>query len=497
MYRPFSILIFLSALALTCKAQPPLSLDSCRTLALMNNKRLRIGHEKITAAHYEQKAAFTNYLPKLKAEGTFLHNSRSVSLLSRQQKQELSTLGTTVQQGLKNSLAQASDFLPPDLSPLLQLLGGADIASPLNSLGQKMNDLLHTDTRNIWAGALTLTQPLYTGGKITAYHRITEKLYQITGWEQEQERQSVILSTDKAYWQVISLTYKKKLAEGFLKLVTTLEDDLNKLSEAGVATLADVLAVKVKVGEAELALSQVEDGLALCRMQLSMLCGLPLDSTFRLSDEMPQPVPTLPPPSTSEDYSFRHRPELQSLLLATGICHEKVRLTRSEFLPSIALTGNYLFSNPSVLNGFERKFQGTWSIGLLVNIPLFNWGEGISKVKKAQAESRISQYELEEAKELMTLQVRQAVCQMNEAYKRLATSERNSQRAKENLRIANLGFQEGVIPSNQVLEAQTAWLSAQSAHIDALIDIRLAESNLKKAQGTLYKEGQESQTSKL
>ena len=241
MYRHLSFLILSLTFACICKAQDSLSLDSCRILALTNNKRLRISHEKIVAAHYEQKAAFTNYLPKLKATGTYLHNTQSVSLLSKHQKQALSALGTTVQNELKYSLTNISGLLPDQLSPLIELLERTDIASPLNLLGQRVNNLLRTDTRNLWGGALTLTQPIYMGGKIRAYHRITKHLYQIAGWEQEQERQSVILSADEAYWQVISLVHKKKLAESFLKLTTTLEEDINKLTEAGIATRADAL----------------------------------------------------------------------------------------------------------------------------------------------------------------------------------------------------------------------------------------------------------------
>ncbi len=61
-------------------------------------------------------------------------------------------------------------------------------------------------------------------------------------------------------------------------------------------------------------------------------------------------------------------------------------------------------------------------------------------------------------------------------------------RADENLRTANLGFSEGVITPTTVMEAQTAWLQAKSQRIDAEIDVRLSQVNLKKAMGTLTAE---------
>ena len=44
----------------------------------------------------------------------------------------------------------------------------------LDQAGNSLVDALRTDTRNVYAGALTLTQPLYMGGKIRAYNKITK-----------------------------------------------------------------------------------------------------------------------------------------------------------------------------------------------------------------------------------------------------------------------------------------------------------------------------------
>ena len=112
-------------------------------------------------------------------------------------------------------------------------------------------------------------------------------------------------------------------------------------------------------------------------------------------------------------------------------------------------------------------------------------GEGIYKVKAAKAEANIAQYKLDDVKEKVELQVTQATYKVNEATKKLAMAEKNMAKADENLRYANLGFQEGVIPTSNVLEAQTAWLSAQSGKIDAQIDVKMSEIYLNKSMGTL------------
>jgi outer membrane protein TolC len=85
----------------------------------------------------------------------------------------------------------------------------------------------------------------------------------------------------------------------------------------------------------------------------------------------------------------------------------------------------------------------------------------------------------------MELQISQGQFRVNEAYKKLEMARTNITRAEENLRTANLGFEEGVIQSTTVMEAQTAWLQAQSQKIDAEIDVKMSQVDLQKALGTL------------
>lgn len=477
--------VLLAGIMSMSSAQTMLSLDSCRALALRNNKELKIAQEKIKAAHYEKKAAFTNYLPNFSATGTYMRNQREVSLLSNEQKEGLSTMGSTLQPQFQATMQQIA-AANPDLGQLLAPLAALDIASPLNAMGTSLTDALRTDTRNMYAGAVTLTQPIYMGGKIRAYNKITNYAEKLSMAQHETNVQKVILSTDEAYWQVISLVHKKQLAESFLQLVQKLDSDIEKMIREGVATKADGLSVKVKVNEAEMTLTKVNDGLSLAKMVLCQLCGIDITTPIQLTDEN---LENLPMPYTNVEKhvetAYENRPEIRGLELATDIYKQKVNVVRSEYLPSVALLGNYIVSNPSVMNGFEKKFKGMWNVGVMVSIPIFHWGEGSYKVKAAKADARAAQLQLDEVKEKIELQVNQSSFKVNEAAKKLAMAEKNLDKADENLRYANLGFREGVIPTSNVLEAQTAWLSAQSEKIDAQIDVKLTDVYLKKSLGIL------------
>lgn len=483
MKRITSLLLLLGA-TLSSYAQQVLTLDSCRALALANNKELRISQEKVNAAHYEKKAAFTNYLPKIDLTGGYMRTQKEISLLSDAQKQSIGNMGTN----LGNQLQQLVAANPGLAAGLQELLPGAvaGLTDGLNGVGQGLVDAFRTDTRNMTVGAATLTQPLFMGGKIIAYNKITKYAERLAESQHATGMQDLILQTDQVYWQIISLVNKKKLAENFLELVQKLDSDVDKMIKEGVATKADGLSVKVKVNEAEMMLTQVDNGLNLSKMLLCQLCGLPLETDFQLADESMKDLP-LPNTYTEANVStaLSNREELKSLELASEIYRQKVNVVRADFLPSVALTANYLVTNPSLVNGFENKFRGMWAAGVVVKIPVFHWGEGIYKVKAAKAEANIARYKLEDIKEKVELQVTQNSYKVNESTKKLALAEKNMEKAEENLRYANLGFKEGIIPTSNVLEAQTAWFSAQSGKIDAQIDVKMSELYLNKSMGIL------------
>lgn len=461
-----------------------LSLDSCRALAVRNNKELRISSEKQRKAYYDRKAAFTNYLPRISAEGAYIHTGKELSLLSDEQKNLFGNLGSNAAQQITSAAQQN-----PALGQIVSQFGGQleQAAGALNSVGQSLVDAFRTDTRNLAVGAVMLTQPIYMGGKIVAYNKITKYAEEIARNQHDLALQDVIVEVDQAYWQIVSLQSKKKLAESYLELVKKLDSDVQKMIDEGVATKADGLSVKVKVNEAEVTMIQVNNGLFLSKMLLCQICGLDLNSNIALVDEDADSfnLPAAQADSVDVNIAFNNRPELKSLDLLTKISDEKAKVARAEFLPTVALTGGYLATSPSVFNSFEKKFKGTWSVGVLVKIPLLTFGERNYKYKSAKADAIVAQLQMEEVREKVELQVNQCSQKLREANERLSVASRSKEQADENLRYAILGMKEGVIPVSNVLSAQTAWLSAHSTCVSAQIDVMLADVYLHKSLGTL------------
>jgi outer membrane protein TolC len=361
-----------------------------------------------------------------------------------------------------------------------------DISASGNALGQEIADAFRTDTRNIWAGSVMLTQPIFMGGGIIALNKMADIGEDLMRNQSDLQLQSTIYTVDQAYWQVVSLRHKKKLAEAYLELVKKLDTDVSKMIDEGVATRSEGLSVKVKVNEAEMQVTQVNDGLVLSKMLLCQLCGLPLDEQILLPEETQENLvvdTTVQPVDVAA--GIANRPEMRMLQNTVDLSRQATNLLKAGNLPQVALVGGYTITNPSVFNGFEKKFGGMWNVGVLVRIPIWNWGDVAYKVRASKGATAIANLEMADAREKMELQINQSQFRVNEAFKKLEMARTNIERADENLRMANLGFQEGVIQSTTVMEAQTAWLQAQSQKIDSEINLKLSQVNLQKATGTL------------
>lgn len=493
--RKFILLTLMCALTATSGAQTYLSLDSCKAMALRNNKQLNISRLSKEVAKNVRKAARTKYLPKVDAMGGYLYTSKQISIISGRQRQALGSLGTSL-----GSQAQASvsdmlsaltqqGILTPDQA---EQLGGAlsqtgqSLGQAGNKLGQEVADAFDTDTRHMWAGAVMVRQSIYMGGAIKAANKIADIGESMADDDLDLKRQATLYGVYQAYWTTVSLEQKRNLALSYKELVEKLSQDVKKMISQGVATKADGLRVDVRVNEADMQLTQVVNGLSLAKMLLCQLCGLPLNEDIQLTDsaEGKGNVSALTL-DNSADSTYSDRPEIRLLEHSIAISEQTTNLIRAGNLPKVSLVGGYMTTNPSVYDGFRRRFSGVWNVGVIIQVPIWDWFDTTYKIRASKAATNIAKMELSDAREKVELQVTQSQYKMREAQKRLAMASQNIKSAEENLRCANLGFREGVMGITEVMEAQTAWQLAQSQKIDAEVEVKLSELSGAKALGTL------------
>lgn len=449
------------------------TLDSCRAMAVRYNKMLKVSEELVESAKWTKKEAISQFFPKISANATYMWNEKNLVLFD---------LGP-----ISSGIAQAIQALDPSAQQLLAPL----LKAGNTALGKFQNDLTW-DVQNVFVGGVNLVQPIFMGLKIVSANQIAKYAEQAAQALHDQSLQNVIYSTDEIYWQVVSLSNKKTLAEIYVSLLDKMDSNMQALVEDGLATHSDGLAVKVKANEARITLSKVENGLSLSRMLLSQHCGISTSSPIILVDENLEPSTTQAIVDIPEDVNdstlstaFLQRGDLRALSYAEKMLKKKEAIVLSDMLPSIGLSANYVVSNPNMFNGFQNSFSGMFNIGLIARVPITDWIGGSFRKQASKSQTRMAHLQYEDAKEKVELQIKQSSFRWTEAEKKIATCEENLESAKENLESATYGFEQGVISSLNLMEAQTAWVSAQAALIDAQIELRLSQIYYHKALGDL------------
>ena len=471
------------------QAQKVLQLEDCRQMALAHNKSVQMAQETVKAAKQLKEAAFTQFLPNFSANGAYTRNEKSISLLSEDANLPVYNMNANGTPNYANSWNNSWKQVATNVYAPVDAAGNVfDPKVNPEKIQWKNYALLpksamEFDIKNVFAGSIGFVQPIFMGGKIRELYNIAKYGENLAQAQQESKITDLLLEVDEAYWRVVSLENKVKLAKEYRDLVAKVDSNVTDMITEGVATKAEALKVRVKLNEADITMTKAEDGLNLSRMALNQLCGMPLDDVYTLADQnlAEETVTQLIP----LDQALSNRPEIKQLIQMENIAKSNEKIMISRFLPNIVLSGNYLVTNPNSFDGYKNQFGGMYSIGVVANIPLFHFGDKIHTLNAAKSQHKIATMQLEETKEKMQLQIKQSSYKVAESLKKKTSTEHNVEQAEENLRYANEGFTEGVITSTDLLGAQTAWLSAKSESIDANIDVKLTNLYLAKSLGTL------------
>jgi len=495
-HKYFSILLLLllagSVWAEETTIVPTYTLQQCRQMAQEASHNTELRQESMEAARLNQQAALAAMFPKLSVNASYMWNSKSPAILSNELRTSFGTArigadGTGSfdwsETSLFNQLSQDTRTLP-DAHARVDALG-AEVGGMIANAYQELYYALHPDMTHVVVGQVGLTQPIYVGGRLKALYDIATTAKNVAEIESDSKQKELIVNVDEAYWRVVNVEHKKKLANQYYDLLVTLESNVNELVNEGLATKSDLLKVKAKRGEAEVKKMQAENGLVLSKMALCQIIGLPLQTEFVLDDQGLEDI-QLHDTLTITDELINARSEVQLLDQAEKVAKSNVRLMSAGLQPNIIAQANYIYTNPNLDNGFSNDWKGTgfFNAGVVVNIPIVH-ADDILRLKAAKHEANVVSLKRDEAKELLTLQITQANQKVLEAQQKVAMTEMQVKNAEEVLRFAQEAFEAGMATASDLMQAQTAWQAACADHIDAEVEAQVAETKFKRFTNTL------------
>lgn len=416
-------------------------------IALSKSKNLLIARSKIDESYYGLGISKTTFLPKL---STVFNYTR----------------------------LDEAPFFPTSRFARLGM-GGGQI--PPEDLPKKIT----VGDYNNYAAALSIRQPIYTGGKIINSYKIAELETEVAETNLQKSENELIYDVENAYWNVVKAQEFRKVSEDAVKQVNAHMKDLENMYQVGMITENDLLRTKVQLSNAELALIRATNGVKLTKIAFCNTLGIPLDTEVELVDKLkPESIPEI----DLKDITARahsHRPEVKSMQTNIRIAKKAVDISRAGYLPNIHLSADYGYRRPD--REYNRDFYGSWAVSLLFQFNIFDWGETSFRISEAR--NRLNQVEIAKSKleDGITLEVTQNYLKLLEAKEKIEMSRVNVQQAEENYRVTDEKFKEGMTTNTELLDANTLLTQAKTEYISALADYKVAIAGLKKSTGELYK----------
>lgn len=463
-YIIYTLLLFSN---LCAHAQEMLSLEECRNRAIEHSDELKIAQFQFEKAKAERAAMKTHYLPSLagSATGVYLHKNIEMELY----------LPTVVPNPATGELVPNVMTNPTTGEPIV----GAD-GNPIFNMYAWLP--LEISLKGAFLAGISLEQPIYTGGKITAANTMTQIGMEMSNDNIELQRAKILYDTDQAYWLFVSVQEKVKLAESYNKLLQQLEERVQLSHKTGLITQNEVLKVKVKHNEAKLQLQKARNGLELTRMALCRQVGLPLETKIATTDSVT--IGSIQFASIDDQADITNRPEFKLMQKNVGLAQQQIKLARADFLPTAGLSVGYNYVGGIEFGNADYSSSNA-SVLATVKIPIFHWGEGKQKQLAAQLEHSMKQQEMNKNTTLMKLEIEQARLNVLDAQTRVQLAQESLKQADENLRVHTDNYEVGMAVLTDLLEAQAQWQQVYSELIEAKADMKLKETAWQKALGIL------------
>lgn len=431
------ILFLVSALSLAAvaSAQVPveLTLEKCRSMAVEASEDLKVAENALHQAELTKKIATSAFLPKIEGSATGAY-----------------------------------------VYPNQQVMG------------------MELVMKGVYMAGITLTQPLFAGGKIVAGNTLARIGIEASQEQLRLKRMEVVQEADQTFWSYVAVREKVRMLDCYRARMDTLYMQTEAASAVGLATHADLMRVETHRSNIAYQQQRARNGADLCRMALCRIIGVDFATPISIPESE---VAVAEMPDLDTDISARPEMHLLSKQVEAGKYQE--RMARADMLPMLgASVGAFYYDNIS-MNGTQMLPDGTLypitmymgqGVGLAMlalKVPIFHWGEASNKLKKVKYDTASARFDLQKNEKMMNLEVRQAVNNLQEGLLLVTAAEKAAAEAEESLRITREKHSASMATLTDLLASQADWQQASSNLIEAKTQYMIYRTAYLKAVGKL------------
>ena len=424
---------FIGHVNMTAQETLKLSLASCREMALSKSESLQQAELKCQQSDLDSKIASSAFLPKFEASAT-------------------------------------ATYVFPDMDMM-----GMDLRM-----------------RGTYMAGITLTQPLYAGGKIMTGKKLSKLGESIAAEQKRMTMMDVLVEADNAYWTLIAVRQKVKMLDSYKEQMDALYSQVETAVRAGLSTENELLRIEASRSDVLYQVQKARNGEDLCRMSLCRITGIDSGTELELTDTTMH---------VNEQGlltgDINGRPEFNLLKHQMDVTQKQIQMSRADMLPTVGLVAGYTYYGNIKLNSmvdagngslvpYSQEFRdGLGAVMLSVKIPIFEWGANMNKVKKAKFDFRNAELELSKNSRLMNLEIQSAIKNIYDSYQLVKTAETGLKQAEENLRVTSNKYNVSMALLTDLLDAQSQWKQAKSNLIEAQTQYKIYETEYLRVTGRL------------
>jgi outer membrane protein len=412
-------------------AEKVFTLDESIETALKQSVLIHAAQEGVLGAEAQKKEAFTGFLPKLNTSYSYTWLNREPYML-----------------------------IPP---------------TPPIRVG----------TQDNYTWAVEAKQPLFAGGGILANYEASKIGHDISRMDEATATQDIIQEVKVSFFNILKAEKLLGVARQSLEQLQAHRHVAQNFFDVGLIPRNELLQSEVQVANGEQSLIRAENGVELAKSKFNTVLRRNINDPVQVED-----ILTYRPYDLNIDdcikSAMENRPEIKSQALKVEQAKSLVKLARSDFYPTVSAVGHYerVGDTPGV-SGTAFKDAESWYVMGVASWTFWEWGKTKNRVDASRSKENQSIDLLNNARDQITLEVKNAYLLMRESEKQVMVAQKTIEQAQENFRINQERYREKVATSTDVLDAQTLLTRAKSDHANALSEYHISHARLERAMGTI------------
>ena len=331
---------------------------------------------------------------------------------------------------------------------------------------------------NNYEASISVMQPLFTGHRISSMLDANRQRVRAHQMQLAASKHQLKFNATKAFYNLIKTHELKKIAETSYQQVQAHLRDIQNFYEQGLVARNDVLTGEVKLSEAELLITNADNGIELANIALLNLLHLELAQTIIPEYDLEKFTATTL--DITKESQLSDKAELKMLDFQLASLHFKRKAAAGAYWPNVALFGNYIYGKPG-LDKIANQWMGYWIAGVQLQWNLWDWGKTSAQVQQLQ--SAINELKLgrTELASNLELDIKRTLINLKGSRKRLQNSMKTLESAQENYRILENRYREGIISNAEYLDAQADLTRARINKIQTQIELQIALADYERA----------------